>query len=539
MGTLATLKDLATKAGRWLGLATKPALHTQAIDFDKFDEMEWRHVEESAAALRELTDDLSAQHDYATDLVRDVWTGAYKSNPQVRPREQMDPSRAVNHQVISTLLATPEWGELRRETVGDAYAAAMAVLAQSAPLRRMLEQTREAQQAAQELAELRQQQAAAAQQIAASLAAAEAAAQQNPDSDEPGAVPAPEADDVEQAIAAAAALDDAVDQADAAARATLAKAGPAVRSAMRQAARQAAEQAREESALMAAWGVEPGQLQRMDFETRRQLAEKLRGSCLGNFADLIGRFRQMARGERAHKTEHATGELVGITLGDDLGKLIPSELASLGVPALRAVFAARLAEGRLMTYQTRGEEHTGKGAIIALIDTSYSMTNKHDGITREAWAKAAALALLDQARQARRPFAGILFSDEDIEPKVFEFPGDRPPALAQVLEFAETFLGGGTDFATPLDVAAELLQHQYNAAGAQRGDIVIITDGESGITEEWMRSWLERKARLDFRVFGIAVAHEPGDVLDALTDNLRTVTDLTDVDGTRDIFRAI
>jgi uncharacterized protein with von Willebrand factor type A (vWA) domain len=68
---------------------------------------------------------------------------------------------------------------------------------------------------------------------------------------------------------------------------------------------------------------------------------------LGRWAELIGRFRQMATAERARKTEHAVGGLVGSTLDDDLGALIPSELASLGVPAQRGVFAARHAEQRL------------------------------------------------------------------------------------------------------------------------------------------------------------------------------------------------
>ena len=62
---------------------------------------------------------------------------------------------------------------------------------------------------------------------------------------------------------------------------------------------------------------------------------------LARFADLIGRFRQMAAGERARKVEQAPGELVGVTLGDDLARLIPAEATNLGVPALRGVFAAR------------------------------------------------------------------------------------------------------------------------------------------------------------------------------------------------------
>ena len=70
-----------------------------------------------------------------------------------------------------------------------------------------------------------------------------------------------------------------------------------------------------------------------------------------------------------------------------------------------------------------------------------------------------------------------------------------------------------------------------------RGDIVLITDGECGVTEDWMRAWNERKHRLGYRVFGVAVGPGPGPVLDALSDNLRTITDLTTPDAASDIFR--
>jgi hypothetical protein len=54
----------------------------------------------------------------------------------------------------------------------------------------------------------------------------------------------------------------------------------------------------------------------------------------------------MANGERARKVENAAGELVGVTLGNDLSRVIPSELANLGLPELRAVFAVRYAAVR-------------------------------------------------------------------------------------------------------------------------------------------------------------------------------------------------
>jgi uncharacterized protein with von Willebrand factor type A (vWA) domain len=277
----------------------------------------------------------------------------------------------------------------------------------------------------------------------------------------------------------------------------------------------------------------------MSFEQRARLAERIRGGRLGQFADLIGRFRRMAAGQRARKTEGAPGELVGITLGDDLGRLIPSEMASLGVPALRAAFAARYAEQRLFVYETQGEEHTGQGAIICCVDCSGSMGIPRPGsglVTGEAWAKACALALLDQARAARRDFAGILFSSAG-ELATFRFPAGQPARIGDVLDFAELFYGGGTDFATPLDAAADLLAAEYNAGGRMRGDIVLITDGECGVAEEWMRPWQDRKARLGYRVFGISVGADPGPVLSALADNLRAVADLTTPDAASDIFR--
>jgi uncharacterized protein with von Willebrand factor type A (vWA) domain len=199
----------------------------------------------------------------------------------------------------------------------------------------------------------------------------------------------------------------------------------------------------------------PGELERMPFDQRARLAERLRTGRLAQWAELIGRFRQMAEGERARKVENTAGELVGVTLGNDLSRVIPSELANLGLPELRAVFAARYAAGELMLYDSQGEQSTGRGAITACVDTSHSMyVVGPGGVTREAWAKACALALLDQARHAGRDFVGILFSSAD-KIQVFRFPADRPADVYAVLDFAETFLGGGTSYQTPLTAASE------------------------------------------------------------------------------------
>ncbi|MDW4900553.1 VWA domain-containing protein [Streptomyces sp. CB04723] len=465
-----------------------------------------------------------------------MFLAAYKAGLRLRERTEMDPSRLVNHQVVAALVESPDFAALRRETVGDPYAAAMAVLAQSGALRRMLERSRDAQGRAEQAARARQDAEGAA------TAVAEALRQAAEEADEDGDVPAPTADALHRAIEAAEASGSAARLAaqDAARGAA---AVPGLRAAAHRAAREAAEAVREEAVLMRAWGVGPGELERMPYARRARLAERLRAGRLARWAELIGRFRQMADGERARKVESTTGELVGVTLGDDLSRLIPSELARLGLPELRAVFAARYAAGELMLYDSRGERPTGRGAVIACVDTSHSMyAAGPGGVTREAWSKACALALLDQARHAGRDFVGILFSAED-RVRVFRFPAGRTAGVEQVLDFAETFLGGGTSYQAPLTVARELLEEEFDDATGARGDIVMITDDECGVTEEWTRGWNDARRTLGFRLFGLAVgapgAAEAGSVLDKLCDNLRSIEDLTDVHAAADLFRLI
>jgi uncharacterized protein with von Willebrand factor type A (vWA) domain len=537
-GTRGGIGELASRAGRWLARsAAASGQHTTAVVADRFDRFTWQDTYGQSAGLRDLAEELNQRYDHITDVLTDVFLAAYKVGPRLRERAEMDPSRLVNHQVITSLLDSPEFAELHRETAGDPYAAAMAVLAQAAALRRMLESSRAAQEQAERAKKARQAAEDAATAVGEALQ--EAADQ----ADQDGTVPSPADDAVHQAIEAADAAEAAARQAARAAEQAGTAAAPGVRAAARNAVAKAAGAAREESALMRAWGVGSGELERMPFDQRARLAERLRTGRLAQWAELIGRFRQMADGERARKVENATGELVGVTLGDDLSRVIPSELANLGLPALRAVFAARYAAGELMLYDSQGEQRTGRGAIIACVDTSHSMYEAGPGgVTREAWAKACALALLDQARDAGRDFVGILFSAAD-KLKVFRFPADRPADLTQVLDFAETFLGGGTSYQRPLSAAGELLEEEFNDTTRMRGDIVMLTDDDCGVTETWMRGWNEAKHRLGFRVFGLAIGAprvaEADSVLDALCDNLRSIEDFTDVHAAADLFRVI
>ncbi|MGW9001740.1 hypothetical protein ACWGQZ_30355, partial [Streptomyces koyangensis] len=105
--------------------------HTGAVAADPYDRIAWRDLYDRSAALRELADGLAARHAHTTDLLADAFLAAYLAAPRVREAAEMAPSRLFNRQVVAELTASPGFAVLRRETAGDPYAAALAVLAQA------------------------------------------------------------------------------------------------------------------------------------------------------------------------------------------------------------------------------------------------------------------------------------------------------------------------------------------------------------------------------------------------------------------------
>lgn len=534
------------------------AVHTA----DRADDVVLDGLLAECTALRQLDADL-AGHYGAPGLVGDLWRAAYCRQPELLRADEIQPRAQINHALVAAQLGSPEHCELRRTTAGDAFASALAVVCQGPALRRLLRQLDDER----DQAEQAQQQA----DQAAAASAAAGPADPGAGDDEQGHGGEGQHDGAEDGQGEEQGEDGVADSGDAAendaqpdrgetdaaaahrAEKELQRALAAapIRAAARQAAQDAGEQLDDVCGRAAAWGLD-AELQRLSADERMRLADRLTSGKLREFADLIGRFRQLARAQRSRRVEHVRGEYVGVTLGDDLGSLIPAELANLAVPALRADFAARYAEQRLMVYDQRGDDHEAQGAIIALIDCSWSMQDPFtmtfaagatppgdQAVTAEAYAKALALALLDQARAARpvREFAAILF-DERVD-KVFRYPAHQPLDHAHRIELAERFSGGGTDFMAPLEEAVKLLAAEHNATGRQKADLVLITDGDAWVSGQWVEQWWTHKRQLGFRAFGIEIGRGGSPAVAAICDDTRTIADLTDTHATAELFRSI
>lgn len=316
------------------------------------------------------------------------------------------------------------------------------------------------------------------------------------------------------------ALDAAQSQIKSAVKETIAKANDAV----------------ENSNNMAeSWGLEPGELQRMPAERRIELSKKMQSPKFQRIAELFGPMKCLAFSEQRRKVNYAPEEVYDIELGSDLEKVLLVEKLKLRHPTLKLLFMKDLVEQRLPQYKMRGFEKVGKGGIIYCMDSSGSMMGE-----REIWAKAVGLCLLRVARKQKRPFYAINFSGPR-QMHCMDFSGNSPETEIspdRVIEFAEIFYGGGTDFVTPLTKALELLNREHSATGALKSDIVFATDGMCGVSEDFMKHFEEEQKRLDFKVWGINiggnVADEP---LARIADGrVASIKSLTSGSSVREVF---
>jgi len=267
--------------------------------------------------------------------------------------------------------------------------------------------------------------------------------------------------------------------------------------------------------------------EKLDLAARLYSNEKLR-----RLSRLVGSLREeMLRGRRKSWARRGS-EVYDVALGSDIGRLVPSELAALANPELRADFKKRLLEGKLLQYSLRDEK--GRGPMVICLDGSSSMEGK-----KELWSKGVCLTLLDIARRERRKFSVIVFSSGGMPERVFESSvgegrGGWGMKEKDVFELAGYFPGGGTNFEEPLDRALEILK----GSKFRRGDIVFITDGEAGVGDAWLAGFRRERARLGFKVYSVLIdltERETWQTLSLFSDKVTSVSKLTS-DAAKGLF---
>jgi uncharacterized protein with von Willebrand factor type A (vWA) domain len=486
-----------------------------AIEHDRFNARAWAGARKEIKALRDQVNKFTMDYDYALEFLQDIFYLLLKGDPQLRPLADMKASHIPNHVMAEAFSKYPEVEQLREHTRSLVMSTVMAELSMDTEIHEALEAMKRARQIAERLQELMEQLRSLAEQ-------SRLASEQGEDTTGIDAA-------FESAMADA---EDALNQLTGAAEQAAADAAMGLRSA----ARGAADEAAEQDSMLSAYGVEPGTFQRMSFKDRAALLQRLRRNRVVDFARLIGAFRNVADAAWRKRVSGVPDEVSNVTFGDDLARILPTELMSLALPGLDIDFLRRFASRELMQFEVRGKERQGMGAMVLVCDESGSMGAPLGGATREAWAKAFCLGLAWLAKKQHRPVIYIGFSSRHQQRMVDLTTHDTDA----VLEMTEGFLNGGTHFEKPLDMALALIAQARTDDVMRRADVVFLSDDEyCSVSEEFLLWWKEQRIALSVACHGVLIgAHESG-AMSSLCDSMRSVDDViagTEVQQAGDVF---
>jgi uncharacterized protein with von Willebrand factor type A (vWA) domain len=511
------------------------------IESDSYDRRAWAEIVRGASTIAELVEAGERLIPNFAPLLQDLFLALFKYNLVWEKPDAVRRSAALNRVILDRLIPSPAFEALKSRTLLEEDKAAIAALVMAEQVIEMVRSERLVNRREMlDLWDLKHQEEDLEAKAAALKNALEMSAEEtgeNEAANQPG-----ENADLKQKITQLAAA------AERAAQVSEAR--------LNQKARQVEDQLRhsdltelkrmelrtgqlvEEIDRVAQdthdFSLEFGQGGRMPAGERLELGRRLaRNRKLGELARMVGRFKLDAKAIRRKTLDRGATEAYDIERGAEIGRLIPAELLALHHPILARDFRRRLLEGEVLQYRLRDDEQKGKGPMVVCVDVSSSMEGD-----KELWAKAVSLTLADIAQRQRRLVRTVLFSSGEHSLKILDLNRVRryQPELAKLMELAEYFPGGGTDFERPLDAAIELIEHQK----LKRADIVIITDGESQVSPQWLAHLREVKARLEFRVFAVLVDVGTSGLstLAQFADKITSVKKLT-AESTREIFLSV
>jgi len=246
---------------------------------------------------------------------------------------------------------------------------------------------------------------------------------------------------------------------------------PSLNAVVRRALRQVAKEAHNIKKLqqLVAFGTQAGMGSVFDLEERGDDIIKLaRNTDVQRLLEVLSLFPKIARKVRRKVMPFSRGEFRGYDIGNDLERIVPTELA---LP--RLLFRIKYIESKLLLYEKLIPKDIGP--LYVLVDKSGSMEGE-----KIRWAKATALALLIKARREGRDFFLRFFDGKPhaltCVPKCM-----RSDEVIDLLKYlSKVKSGGGTDITKAIVTACDDLKGPKVRGVA---DVILITDGEDNISD--------------------------------------------------------
>ncbi len=478
------------------------------IKHDEYDRLAFQNVKEHSEKIKKTEQEAKKELPSFSYLMQDIYSCLYKIRPMFNKKI---PTPAIFHKtLIEQMLKTSEYKKLHELTKLDEFSSAVATATMSQAILKSLSE--------QQKKELKQQ-----YKLEQELQDLQS-----------------KADSLKDLIKKAKTKKDKNKLAKAIAKTQkqiqktkkkISKSKPKIDpNQLRRIIRKASDKAREDAENLQTvfdWGLNPGQIQKIPAEEKIRLAERIMSSSkLKRIAEIAGRFQRLAIYKQETKIKHGRDEVVDTELGNDLARVVPSELAYLTNPATKLLFYRKFVEKELLQYRLIGTEKQAKGPIVVCIDNSGSMKGEN-----EIWSKAVMLGLLTIAQKQKRSFVVIHFGSYT-EIQTWAFPNNNPPTIKELIEILEFFFGGGTDFETPLKAALNYIKIEKDF---KKADVIFITDGECNVSDSFLEQFRKEKKSLEFKVYTILV--------DCYTDTVKkfsdTVLHIDDLEHDEEILDAI
>lgn len=469
--------------------SAKNAIDTRVVIHDGYDDLAFETVRDYARVNEILQDSPKGDPEKVVEgLMKDVFTSFYRTNAQIDEEKQ----KTLTRDIIEEFHGMREFQDFHKTSSLDAVASALGAIEMGPVLIEKLNEVRE------KIEQQREQQRQQNEQQG-----------KDPNDGVPSGEPS-------------------LDELDGEGQAVL-------RQGIRKAIEQAEKENEEQKGMMRQWGIEPGELQQMNAHERLALADRMKQtSKLKDVSKLIGRFKNVVNSALATVPSHGSDEIVDITLGGDISRMLPTEAMKLLTQPL--LFYKDLSENNLLQYNMKGTDNMGKGPMITCFDISGSMQGG-----REAWAKAVVLTLMAYAQKERRSCGWIAFESR-VHDSAF-YPKASPPSIQEKFRVAEMSTTGGTNFEKPLRECMEMHGQEPELKPA---DIVFITDGECVVSEEFLKEFSAWRKEKNVRVFGIGIADKGSYVyekagfesLDSFCDHVCMVNDLGEVTALRQVVQA-
>lgn len=493
--------------------------NAQWVESDSYDRYVYGHLREGAPSIHAVEQEGNTFLPHFANLLQDIFCLLFKYNVIFLQEDQVRPSAAANRTILQGLRAGELYRLLREMTLLNEAKAGLCTLLVGEKILQLLKSEKTlTRRDMLDLWDLQQQEEVFAEKRELLEDAA-------------GLDREALSEDAEKKIAKAKRrMASQLDGAEATLRQKvrnlqedLARLEKSVQARTQAAGIEVAQQLEETAEEAERWGVALGTGQRTSVGKKLELGRRLAGNeKLKRLARMVGRMKFQALALRKRVFERSSEEIFEVERGSALNHLLPNELLSLRHPLLRRDFYRRFLDHELLQYSLRGTEEKGKGPIVVCLDGSSSMAGD-----KEIWSKAVTLTLLEIARRQRRLFRSICFSSRESPLQILDLnPGDGHEVRTnKVMDLADYFPGGGTDFEKPLEAALECVRK----ARYKKADIVFITDGECRVGAEWAEVFRKEKERIGFSLFSILIDVGSNSIgtLKEFSDRISTIRDLT------------